>query len=84
MLKIMELAGEKGSSTWLTALPLEEHRFMLHKCAFHDALALWYGWPPQNMPFTCARGSKASIEHNPKDVDILGLFYYSCFFFHAG
>ena len=63
MLKMMELAGEKGSSTWLTALPLEEHGFTLHKRAFHDAIALRYGWSPQNMPSTCACGSKASIEH---------------------
>ena len=63
MLKIMELAREKGSSTWLTALPLEEHGFTLHKRAFHDAIALRYGWSPQNMPSMCACGSKASIEH---------------------
>ena len=36
-------AKEKGSSTWLTALPLVEHGFALHKGAFHDALALRYG-----------------------------------------
>ena len=36
----VELASEKGSSTWLTLLPLSEHGFALHKGAFHDALAL--------------------------------------------
>ncbi len=39
-LRSVELAKEKGSSSWLTALPLEEHGFSLHKGAFHDALAL--------------------------------------------
>ena len=42
----MELAQEKGASSWLTALPVEEFGFALHKGAFHDALALRYGWPP--------------------------------------
>ena len=40
----VDLAKEKGASTWLTALPLVEHGFTLHKGAFHDAaLALRYG-----------------------------------------
>ena len=39
MRRSMELASEKGSSTWLTAMPLKEHGFSLHKRAFHDALA---------------------------------------------
>ena len=38
-------ASEKGASAWLTALPIEEHGFALHKVAFRDALALRYGWP---------------------------------------
>ena len=39
----MLLAQEKGVSTWLTSLPLEEYGFALHKGAFRDALALRYG-----------------------------------------
>ena len=39
-----DLAKEKGSSIWLTALPLVEPGFTLHKDAFYDALALRYGW----------------------------------------
>ena len=30
----MDLAQEKGASSWLTALPLEEHGFTLHKTTF--------------------------------------------------
>ena len=40
--RAVDLAKEKGSSTWLTALPLVEHGFALHRGAFHDALALRY------------------------------------------
>ena len=52
----MTLAREKGASTWLTSLPLEEHGFSLHKGAFRDALALRYGWLPSNTPTSCACG----------------------------
>ena len=57
------MANEKGSSTWLTALPLSEHGFALHKRAFHDALALRYGWTPTEVPCTCACGNKFSVKH---------------------
>ena len=46
----MELAQEKGASTWLTTLPIDEHGFALHKTAFRDSLSLRYGWPLQNSP----------------------------------
>ena len=38
----MDLARERGASIWLTSLPIQEFGFMLHKRAFHDALALRY------------------------------------------
>ena len=38
----MSLAQDKGTSSWLTALPIEEHGFTLHKGAYRDALALRY------------------------------------------
>ena len=59
----VDLAKEKGASTWLTALPLVEHGFTLHKGAFRDALALRYGWTPSEMPSMCTCGSKFSVEH---------------------
>jgi len=36
----VDLATIKGASSWLSALPFMEHGFVLHKSAFHDALAL--------------------------------------------
>ena len=33
----MELSQEKGASTWLTTLPIDEHGFALHKAAFRTA-----------------------------------------------
>ena len=40
----MDLAQERGASTWLTTLPIQELGFTLHKSAFQDALALCYNW----------------------------------------
>ena len=39
----MTLSQEQGASTWLTARPIEEHGFALHKTAFRDRIALRYG-----------------------------------------
>ena len=59
----VKLAKEKGSSSWLTALPLKAHSFVLHKQAFRDALALRYGWPPKKLPSRCDCGSSFTVEH---------------------
>ncbi len=59
----MNLAQEKGASTWLTSLPINEHGFTLHKAAFRDALALRYGWLPGSCPTNCACGKQFSVEH---------------------
>ena len=59
-----ELAAEKGASNWLTALPIQEHGFTLHKAAFRDALALRYGWRPNNLPSECVCGKPLSVDHS--------------------
>ena len=59
----LDLAVERGASTWLTALPLDEYGFALHKSAFQDALALRYGWLPLRAPTHCACGTSFSVEH---------------------
>ena len=61
--KSMSLASEKGASTWLSTLPIEEHGFALHKGGFRDALCLRYGWQPTLLPSQCACGKKFSVEH---------------------
>ena len=42
--RAVEISRENGASSWLTALPLTECGFTLHKGAFRDALCLRYGW----------------------------------------
>ena len=36
----IELASERGASSWLTTLPIADFGFKLHKGAFRDAIAL--------------------------------------------
>ena len=40
----------RGSSIWLTTLPLAEHSFNLNKQDFRDALALRYLLPMKEIP----------------------------------
>lgn len=40
---LFDSANKQGASVWLTALPLKEHSFELHKGAFRDPLSLRYG-----------------------------------------
>ena len=54
---------EKGVSSWLNVLLIQEHGFALHKSAFRDALALRYGWSPVDSPSFCACGEQFSVEH---------------------
>ena len=61
--RAMDLAQERGASSWLTSLPIEEFGFTLHKSAFCDAMALRYGWSPVNTPSHCSCGSQFSVQH---------------------
>ena len=59
----VSLSVEIGSSSWLTALPLSEHGFVLHKRAFRDALRLRYGWRPPLLPSSCVCSEPFTVEH---------------------
>ena len=59
----LQLAGEKGASSWLSVLPIREFGFTLHKRHFVDALCLRYGWLPVDLPVHCVCGEKFSVEH---------------------
>ena len=59
------LGQEKGSSSWLTPLPIERHGYSLHKSDFKDAIALHYNLPLQRTPSHCVCGHKFSVEHAP-------------------
>ena len=61
--RAMELGTEKGASTWLTVLPLQDQGFTLNKQEFQDALCLRYGWQLKNLPSHCVCGSVFSTDH---------------------
>ena len=56
-------AKERGSSSWLSVLPLDDHGFALHKGDFQDALCLRYGWSLLHTPAKCNCGSSFSVDH---------------------
>jgi len=47
--RTLSLASEKGALSWLSALPVEENGFPLHKATFRDALCLHYRWLPTGL-----------------------------------
>ena len=57
------LSQEKGASSWLSSLPIQEHGFTPHRGAFHDALAVHYSWTPKEIPVECTCGKRFTIEH---------------------
>lgn len=63
MQRVMALAQERGSSSWLTALPLTSQGFSLHKGAFRDAVRIRYGWPLENTPTYCVCGASFTTDH---------------------
>ena len=54
----MKALTEKGTSFWLTVLPLDHHGFALCKGDFHDAVSLRYGLPLPYAPATCSGGAR--------------------------
>lgn len=65
-LRLFEISIEKGSSTWLNALPLREFGFDLSKGEFRDAtcICLRYGWRPADIPLTCICGESFTVAHS--------------------
>ena len=62
--KTLDLSSEKGSSVWLTVVPLHELGFNLNKREFRDAIKLRYDWPIENIPTRCVCGDIFSVEHS--------------------
>ena len=61
--RMMDLLGGKGSSSWLSVLPLKDQGFNLNKGKFPDALNLRYGWQMKNIPHHCKCGKAYSTDH---------------------
>jgi len=62
-LRTNDLAQLKGSSSWLTSIPLKEENLLLNKREFFDGISLRYRWPIKFLPTTCVCGIKFDIDH---------------------
>lgn len=60
---MLQLAGEKGSSSWLNAPPIKSLGFTLNKREFRDSIHLRYGWAIPGTPTYCQCGESNSINH---------------------
>ena len=61
--RAFSMASEKGSSSWLSALPLRSLGYCLNKKDFRDSLLLRYNWPIPDVCKHCACGMKNSVDH---------------------
>ena len=64
MQRQVTLASEKGASSWLSALPLEDFGYVLNKQEFHDAIALRYNYQIEGASKSCACGKLNSPDHS--------------------
>ena len=63
MKRAINQARDKGSSHWLSALPLVDQGFKLNKGEFRDALRLRYNKQLKGLPSKCPCGSKFDVCH---------------------
>ena len=59
----LDLASEKGASSWLTSLPLQSFGFLLNKQEFTDALSLRYNLKIKDTHKLCVCGEENTINH---------------------
>ena len=63
LLRLTQQARDKGSSSWLNAIPLKDQGLTLNKQEFRDSLRLQYNLPLQDLPSTCACGEPFNVSH---------------------
>ena len=74
----IQLASEKGASSWLNALPLSKHGFDLTKTEFRDGIALRYTWEAKNTP-NLMNGVCHDVQIEPKLQSLDGVSFSSNF-----
>ena len=62
-LRAVDLATQKGASSWLTVLPIRDINFDLNKNEFDDAVKLRYDWEVPDMPSVCVCGDRFNVDH---------------------
>ena len=61
--RVVELASEKGSSNWLSVIPLKDLDFDLNKREFRDAIRLRYDWSIPDTQSVCVCGARFNVDH---------------------
>ena len=59
--RAVELATEKGSSNWLTVIPLKKSDYNLNKKEFRDAIKLRYDWEITDTTMLSVYGVQFSV-----------------------
>ena len=62
--RCLDLAREKGSGSWLTALPIQSLGYALNRQDFRDSLCLRYGWRVPQTPQFCSCGKRNDVNHS--------------------
>ena len=63
LLQAVQQTRDKGASSWLNAIPIEELGMPLNKQKFRDSLCLRYNLPLPNLPSYCACGEVFTVNH---------------------
>ena len=63
MQRVVELGEGKGSSKWLSVIPLKEMSFDLNKREFRNAVTLRYDWPIRDTQSVCVCGLRFTVDH---------------------
>ena len=74
--RAMDLAQERGTSTWLTIQPTQKFGFTLHKSVFQDALALHYNW---QLPVSVYR----IVTLNNHNASLIRILFWFTFYLHV-
>ena len=61
--KQMDYVSEKGASSWVSILSIQDQNFHLHNSLFRDTLCLRCGWEPPRLPSICVCGKPFTVEH---------------------
>ena len=61
--RVVNLAAEKGASSWLTVIPVKEMDLNLNKREFKDAVHLRYDWQISDLPNVYVFGEPFNVDH---------------------
>ena len=61
--RAVDLAMEKGASSWLTAIPIKDLGFDQNKAQFWDAIKLRYDWEITDLTSVCVCGEAFNVDH---------------------